>query len=234
MKLEHGSKLKVRVVVACAVMAMAAGFAQAQNVGVFVSSQTTDGNIGGLAGADAICEAEGSMRFPAFAGPWTAWLSDSHTDASSRVAQPGAGGAYVRASDGTTVIAADLAALTSVNLVNEIDPVFSVVWTGTGADGLRLGALGDATPAGYCGDWTSSMPPDPVTGLPQAWVGNSNQVSHVWTENGLGQCDSNILPVYCFSQALDTAPTLPQYALLALALLLAAAGFIMVRRRFES
>ena len=74
-----------------------AGGARAQNIGVFVGDTILNGNLGGLTGADATCQAMGSAAFPG-SGPWVAWLSTPTFDAKDRIDQPGPTGDYVRAS----------------------------------------------------------------------------------------------------------------------------------------
>lgn len=58
-------------IAAVAVVGLAAleGVARAQNVGIFQSAVSSDANLGGLAGADARCELEGTTVIPG-SGPW--------------------------------------------------------------------------------------------------------------------------------------------------------------------
>lgn len=88
---------------------------RAQNVGVFVSSELTDGSIeergfaAGLESADVICDRLGTAAIPG-SGPWVAWLSNTSLSvhARNRVPVPASSGAYVRAADPATKIADDL------------------------------------------------------------------------------------------------------------------------------
>jgi hypothetical protein len=102
---------------------------------VFVTSTTSSGDLGGLAGADATCQqlADGE----GLGGTWIAWLSIAGVDAISRLV---GNGPFVRA-DNSATIAEDRAQLTSGTLFNEIertesgDIVPGTAWTGTDPDG---------------------------------------------------------------------------------------------------
>ena len=120
---------------------------------VFVSSRTTLGDFGGLAGADAWCR-----HLPhdaGLGGLWVAWLSDSTTHARDRINGDGP----FLLTDGT-LIASDRADLLDENLDFPIDldeygnpPPLTIVETGTLANGYRYN--GATT---FCSDWTSSDP----------------------------------------------------------------------------
>lgn len=220
---------------------LAPGAAAAQDVGVFVSSTTANGDLGGLSGADAICAGLGEVTFPG-SGPWVAWLSDSSADARDRIASPGPGGAYVLAALPATVIAADLADLTDGALSSPIDrtelgvQVAANVWTGTGADGLKL--TYPAQPTDYCADWTSASTAD------FARVGATFLTGSEWTTqdgtdpspSSFGRCDGGAplaldpKRLYCFGPMPAPVPTMPRAAWAALALLLLAYGSYLRRR----
>jgi hypothetical protein len=114
-------------------------------VRVFVTSDATDGNLGGLAGADAFCT--NAAMGAGLTGSWRAWMSDSGTDARSRIVD-----AEYRLLNGVAV-ANDLADLTDGSLDNGIDVdefgnvmmAGLAVWTGTNADGTRA--------SNHCRDW---------------------------------------------------------------------------------
>jgi hypothetical protein len=110
-----------------------------------------NGNLGGLAGADAKCQA--GADYERLGGTWIAWLSDSTTNALDRIASDGPW--YTL--DGHLAFAhkAELAGAARASI--EIDQAGSVVaassyWTGTRTGGTK----GDAT----CRDWTSSNDAD--------------------------------------------------------------------------
>jgi hypothetical protein len=115
-------------------------------VSVFVTSGAGfEGDLGGLAGADAICqERAAAAGLPGT--DWTAWLSDSTENAIDRIPD----GQY-RLVDGTQV-ADDKADLTDGRLKAEIiltengQERSASVWTGTGQNGN--GTLNN------CNDWT--------------------------------------------------------------------------------
>ncbi len=206
--------------VALAALVASTGGAMAQDIGVFVSSTATDGNIGGLAGADGICQGLGASAFPG-SGPWVAWLSDSTMDARDRIPTPGAGGAYVRAAETSTVIASDLLDLTDGTLTN------SVRLTETGAvleTGMWTGTRADGTGAADCVGWMSNTAND------FGKTGNSGAVDATWTEASDEDCESEILNIYCFGAPVPV-PTLPLSALIALSVLLLAGGAYLYRRR---
>ena len=184
---EHDKRRTLRIaVVALVGFAAAHGVARAQNIGVFVSSEATDGSIDemgfatGLASADAICDRVGTAAI-AGSGLWVAWLSDMTADARDRVPVPGPAGDYVRATDQPTVIAADLADLTDGMLDNSVgldesgSPGATFAWTGTLSNGTAQ--------ADRCNDWTSGAFPGPV-----GTVGGSSATDATWTNLGQGSC----------------------------------------------
>jgi len=114
-------------------------------VSVFVTQTRYQANLGGLAGADAICQATAvAAGLPGT--DWTAWLSDSTENAIDRIPD----GQY-QLVDGTPV-AADKADLTdgllnaAINLSEFGNPTSGFAWTGTQEDGTDTG--------NNCDDWT--------------------------------------------------------------------------------
>jgi hypothetical protein len=110
-----------------------------------------NGDIGGLAGGDAKCQA--GADYAQLGGAWIAWLSDSRTDAIDRVTSDGPW--YTL--DGHLAFAhkADLAGVSRA--VIEVDQAGAIVaassyWTGT-----RLGGTKDVA---NCKDWTSANDAD--------------------------------------------------------------------------
>ena len=160
---------------------------------VFVSSTLHTGNLGGLTGADAICnDLAGAAGLPG-AGSYLAWLSDSSASPSTRFTQ--ATVPYRRV-DGTQV-ADNWIELTdgTGNLDVEISvdegggiPDLDFVWTGTHALGVAQ------FPLLACSDWTSSS----VDEIGQ--VGSSLANDFRWTEPaGLIPC-GELAHLYCFQQ----------------------------------
>jgi hypothetical protein len=150
----------------------------------FLTSTTHDGNIGGLAGADAIC---GQLALDVdLGGSWVAWLSDDSTDAKDRLTQRA--GPIVRL-DGLT-IADDIADLTDGSIQSPIlvDETLSVqaaqrVWTGTSASGTGSGGPDWE-------DWATNV----VVG---GGDGQSDATGVGWTQLGVARCDYE-QPMYCF------------------------------------
>ena len=158
---------------------------------VFVTSEKYTGNLGGLAGADAICN--GLAQNAGLPGEYMAWLSTADVSPITRFTThhryP-----YVRV-DGE-VIALNWADLinTETPLANPINieehglPVGgAAVWTATLPDG-------SATPGTMCRDWTNDD--DYIL---MAIVGLTDAVDHEWTQDGSNLCPE-AMRLYCFEQ----------------------------------
>jgi hypothetical protein len=159
---------------------------------VFTSSSQHNGNLGGLSGADAICQnLAAAANLP---GSYMAWLS-TFDDVSiiitpstrfRRSQQP-----YQRV-DGV-VVANDWADLTDGNLANPIDKTeqnqtrVQQVWTNTLADGITVSA-------DDCFDWTSDS-------LGFGRFGRSNATNLFWTTDVNEFCDNAAQGLYCFQQS---------------------------------
>jgi hypothetical protein len=134
---------------------------------VFLTSAISTGNLGGLAGADATCNVlAGAAGLP---GTYVAWLSDSTTDAITRVTSNGPYVTPVGATVANTL--ADLAD-GSLNAPIDHDENGVVVplreaWTGTSSSGLRDSST--------CADWTAD------TAATLAIVGHNTSTSDTWT-----------------------------------------------------
>jgi len=150
---------------------------------VFISSTTSNGNLGGLAGADATCQS--LAEDAGLGGTWIAWLSSSSVHASSRMTDA----VYVEL-DGT-IIANSLADLTDCSIdanitLNESGAtVFpAIIFTGTDCDGTN-------EPVYLCSDWTSAS---------GSGLGGKNDFppnGGNWTGNAAFGCDLS-LHLYCF------------------------------------
>ena len=164
------------------------------------------GDLGGLIGADAKCQAAANNAMTPLPGTYKAWLSDSTDSAKSRLTQ--SANPYVR-TDGVQ-IAADFASL--------IDPPFGLccdnidapiivdengsvlagssqdAWTGTSVLGLST--------TRNCNEWMEgNHEPSPSTGDPlfSATVGFTHLTKFHWTEAGNGSCGLQ-RHLYCLQQ----------------------------------
>jgi hypothetical protein len=160
----------------------------AESCAVFVTSTTHTGNLGGLTGADEICqdraEAPGSLAAP---GTYQAWLSTSAASAAARLTHATV---PYRLVDGTT-IAANWADLTDGDLNAPLGlteqggaPPSAFVWTGTFANGLATDV--------DCEGWTTDAR------LTNGAMGNPS-LSNRWSAEGTAACFLS-LPLYCFQQ----------------------------------
>ena len=155
----------------------------------FVSSSLQNANLGGLAGADDICQKLASAA--GHPGTYLAWLSDSTASPSTRFTH--ATSPYVLA-DGTNVADswADLTSGTLNHAINrsESNTVIpgSFVWTHTLPDGTAGGSFPNST----CVNWTAA---------PSNSFGNSGSLkaTAAWTSGSASNCS---LPIrlYCFQQ----------------------------------
>jgi hypothetical protein len=155
---------------------------------VFVTSNVFGGSIGGLTGADAICQqyAEGA-NLP---GTYKAWLSDSTDSPSTRFVQ--STGPY-QLLDGTQ-IAANWTKLTDgslrapINITETRNTVTGsdLVWTHTQVDGSA--GLSDE----HCGNWKVA------TG--SGGRGTATYADSNWTQSGSAACNTG-QHLYCFQQS---------------------------------
>lgn len=149
---------------------------------VFVTATPTDGNLGGIAGADALCQAR-AVELGVGGPTYLAWLGDSTTSPAARFTHAGP---YVRL-DGTP-IAADFADLTDGTLDAPIVPGQATkVWTNVSAAGNEPG-FGQ-----HCQDWTSSSSSD------EGRQGQADQTTALWTTLAPTTCDQ-LAVLYCFEQ----------------------------------
>lgn len=177
---------------------------------VFVTRTTFRGNLGGLAGADRLCEAAaGAGSLP---GRFKAWLSTNEWDSVRRAA------VYVHAAERFAsngpwylpgvnergrrlLVFSNAAALRSAPLIpiertelgsnTGISPSGRNVFTGTQATGLSLPIMAFDQPQGTCGNWTNGANATAVIGSVYAQGGG-------WTaRSDSGSCGSD-LSLYCF------------------------------------
>lgn len=164
---------------------------------VFVTSTLHRADFGGLAQADAICQARAqAANVP---GTFRAWISDSNTSAAMRLEH--FNGPYYRLYNGVAEIVADnWADLTDGSLdrtlgITEYGQVRNATegvgitgdsaWTGTAANGTATTL--------NCGNWTIGT--SPTTGTNGT---NGGNVAN-WTSDGALYCQY-ALRLYCFEQ----------------------------------
>lgn len=146
---------------------------------IFVTSSVHTGNLGGLAGADAIC---GQLASTAgLSGTFRAWLSDQYTSAQQRLDH--FSGPYYR-KDGETVIPvannwADLTDGQYYALATDENGVvrgYANVWTNTAGNGIKLNQ--------HCQSWTSALSTE------SGRVGNSSAGNSDWTDSTTQACNT--------------------------------------------
>jgi hypothetical protein len=166
---------------------------------VFVTSKAFTGNLGGLAGADAICQ---SLAGDAgLAGAFKAWLSDSTVSAAQRLSHTGSPYLLV---DGT-VVANDWADLVDGTIAHAIvlteaggappattacpDEWGVTARTTTHADG----SLSDGSAT--CANYTTTMGPSDVGCVGVTWLESGWSVCC----GGANMCDDSAV-LYCIEQ----------------------------------
>ncbi len=155
---------------------------------VFATSSSYSPNFGGVAGADAICQAVANTA--GYPGSFVAWLSSASVNARDRF-DPVAG-PYVR-TDGV-IVANDLADLTDGSLAaplacdeNQVCSHFLIsAWTATGADGTWAGSSD-------CAGWTSANAAD------MGYFGVMTVTDSRWTLFSLNPCNA-MTRLYCVQQ----------------------------------
>jgi hypothetical protein len=156
---------------------------------VFLRAQPTTGAFGGVAGADALCDATGTTVFGA-GTQWKAWISDATSSVATRLTHNPA--PYVLATSPGIQVAQsfnDFLMGMIQHPINETEmgmQLSSQVWTGTFAT--------NGTPApDNCANWTVG------DDTAQGERGSSALANPSWTEQGFAVCQ---LParLYCFEQ----------------------------------
>jgi cysteine-rich repeat protein len=165
---------------------------------IFVTNQVYTGDLGGLAGADAKCQAAAAAA--GLPGTYMAWLSDDTGSPSTRMFR--STGPYVLP-DGTRVVD-DWSGFTTLGVVLKhpiamtetqaeppiLDPhcfptPCAYVWTNT--------HLGEQLSSAYsCADWTSAVA--------ASAMGNWLEVNEFWTSATNDAPCGFELPLYCFEQ----------------------------------
>ena len=164
---------------------------------VFVTSETYNGNLGGLTGADAKCQFLATTAGLPRPTTYMAWLSTSTKSPATRFTQSQDPYFDVKGN----VIAQNWTELTAGNILRPImfdeegsSHLYDLVWTNTTIDGKSAGT--DDT----CQDWTSNSSAD------QGKVGEILDISEYWTNELSVPCDSVYnsqsinIRIYCFEQ----------------------------------
>ncbi|MEM7159013.1 MAG: DUF4215 domain-containing protein [Myxococcota bacterium] len=162
---------------------------------VFVTEDTFDGNMGGIAGADALCQdAATAVGLP---GTFRAWLSDDTHSPDADWTRGQCDDSYVL-TNGQSV-AGDWNDLTDGNIDEPIRRTEAGnevggnqnVWTGTDTDGTL------DNPGRDCEEWSSTNA-DGRSGM-------AGQSDHDWTDDWTRYC-GNFQRLYCFEQVPGTVP----------------------------
>jgi hypothetical protein len=177
------------------------GYCTDKNV-VFITSTLYNANLGGLAGADAKCQARAdAAELP---GSYRAWLSDSATSAADRFAHSALpyvliNGAQI-AANWTDLTDGTLAAPINVDESGFAPTDKGYAWTSTTVAGQALPADSLIT----CQDWGSA------DSLLQGSLGSSRTSDAGWTDSSLSANCGYTTHLYCFSttpQAFNPATT---------------------------
>jgi Protein of unknown function (DUF1554) len=148
---------------------------------IFSTSGTYDGNLGGLSGADSICQSEATTK--GYGGTWKAILSDSTTNAKDRLTLQYP---IALASNTTTIV--ESTDLWASSLESAVGGVAVSAWTGS----TPTGALG----TNFCSDWTSNS-----SGI-NGDIGQSSGTDGSWIQGCCGHISSCSTPqiLYCIEQ----------------------------------
>ena len=153
---------------------------------MFVSSSSHNGNLGGVAGADTICQNLADTA--TLGGTWMALLSDGATHARDRLNTD----AYIYNLNGKLLfdrnqIWSGDTNFFAVQYDENVGSVNAEVWTGTRPNGNRYGD--------HCSSWTVG------TGFPNTGTagGSNDDVFNIWIDGPTGQCDE-LKRIYCLEQ----------------------------------
>ncbi len=170
-------------------------------VRVFVTSTTYDGNLGGITGADAKCQARADAA--SLGGTWKAIISDSTTNAIGRVlnrtkpvftiagklawnpSQQVILGGDTNAVYGSGALPFGPGVIASAIYTTELGttPGSAPVWTATNTAGVTQGTS-------HCSNWTSNS-----SGL-SGYYGNASSNSNIWIVQNVLTCN-NTNRLYC-------------------------------------
>lgn len=157
---------------------------------VFVSSQTYDGDLGGLIGADSKCQVLADNVN--LGSTFKAWLSDGTTSVASRFTQSTLN--YVLLNG--TIIAngwSDLTDGSIDNLINRDENstlrASATAWTNTTVSG----SIDNTSPSRTCENWTNNISSN------DGDYGSTSWTDYEWTNSNYGPCNQ-VRRLYCFEQ----------------------------------
>lgn len=186
-------------------MALLASPSAAQTSIAFLPFTTHNGNLGGLSGADAICQERADAA--GLPGTYMAWLSVNAIPASPSTRFFQSHGTYTRvdgaiiANNWNDLIDGSFASDGRLQMdENGIDILSGIVWTNTNIDGTQSDSEFDWD----CNGWTSSA--NTIMGM----EGKINLYGGdaTWTKGGATTCDA-VYRLYCFQQ-LTASPSAAQ------------------------
>jgi hypothetical protein len=157
---------------------------------VFVTSTSySTGNLGGLSGANAICQARADAA--GLGGTWRAWLSDSSTSAKDNIGCSSSKSYQRLDGQGIAESCSDLtdgSLQNSIYLTENLTSGLQVfVWTGTRSSGQAT--------SNHCLDWASS------SRARRGTIGYIYTTSSLWTDLFSGRCNGSTVgsaALYCF------------------------------------
>jgi len=149
---------------------------------IFMSSSTSNGNLGGISGADTTCNNLASSAN--LGGTFVAWLSNNTLNAKDRIPT---GIPFVRTDN--TEIAENLADLIDGDIEERIDKDENGdgggtkdIWTGTTKEGINEGS--------NCNNWSSSSDSD------KGRRGQTDKTNKDWTDDKDEDCEE-VMRLYC-------------------------------------
>ena len=152
---------------------------------IFTTTTHYTGNLGGIAGADTICN--NTATAAGLGGTWKAWLSDSNTNAIDRINDVGPWYLLNGVKAFNNKVNLTTAPLVALN-VNENGETFdNDVWTGTNVGGTKSGD--------NCYEWW---------GGEDAGTYGDNRDPSIWTDRGGPAnwiwCTNGFPSLYCIEQ----------------------------------
>lgn len=165
---------------------------------VFVTSTTYNGNLGGLDGANSLCQTRADAA--SLGGSWRAWLSIADVAGLQADYRLNHNNGPYQLINGTTIAnnwddLIDGTLMSPINITELNSPVTgagSLVWTNTNSLGRTN------SPSGHCNYWSSTT--DTINGTTLfGGTGSSSQSSSSWTFSGSLRCTFQAA-LYCFEQ----------------------------------
>jgi len=156
----------------------------------FISSRASTANLGGVDGADALCNTLANNAN--LGGSWRSWTSAGSSSPATRFTRPNVS---YRLLDGTLIangwndlVDGELRSPINVDERGVVVSASTEVWTGTGPDGqpLHTGCSGFTSADGSATDY--------------AGQGHSDKTDGGWTYVNVQQCSRTDARIYCFEQ----------------------------------